>query len=122
FKARWGVGWMRYTVNPGLYALGEPDSRSPDFATANYKMSFDHLRRALPEHAAWILVLDTNGVNVCCAAGKGTFGTEELVARIRSSGLEQLVEHRHLILPQLAGPGVAAHQGVANVCMFARRR
>ena len=45
-----------------------------------------------------------------CAAGKGTFGTEELVRRIESSGLEHIVAHRQLILPQLSGPGVAAHQ------------
>jgi acetyl-CoA decarbonylase/synthase complex subunit gamma len=72
-------------------------------------MSFDRLRQALPGRNAWILVLDTKGVNVWCAAGKGTFGTEELVARIRSSGLERIINHRDLILPQLAGPGVAAH-------------
>jgi acetyl-CoA decarbonylase/synthase complex subunit gamma len=32
------------------------------------------------------------------------------VGRIRASGLEQVVTHRELILPQLAGPGVSAHQ------------
>jgi hypothetical protein len=110
FKARWGVGRMRYTVDPGLYALGHPDDQSPVLVTANYKMSFDNLRRALPGRDAWILVLNTNGVNVWCAAGKGTFGTEELVARVGSCRLKRLVEHRRLILPQLAGPGVAAHQ------------
>ncbi|MCJ7687598.1 MAG: hypothetical protein MUO68_25265, partial [Desulfobacteraceae bacterium] len=59
---------------------------------------------------AWILVLDTNGINVWCAAGKGTFSTEELVQRIKSSGIENIVAHKELILPQLSGPGVAAHQ------------
>ena len=108
-KARWGVGRMRYTVAPGLYALGDPDPQSPVLVTANYKMSFDRLREALPGRHAWILVLDTEGINVWCAAGKGTFGTEELVRRIGSTGLARVVEHRKLILPQLAGPGVAAH-------------
>jgi len=109
-KARWGVGRMRYTIEPGLYALGKPDEQAPVLITANYKMSFDRLREALPGRHAWILVLDTNGINVWCAAGKGTFGTEELVRRIESSGLEQIVAHRELILPQLSGPGVAAFQ------------
>ena len=108
-KARWGVGRMHYTVEPGLYALGNPDSQSHVLVTANYKMSFDRLREALPGHDAWILVLDTDGINVWCAAGKGTFGTEELVRRIMLSGLTIVVTHRDLILPQLAGPGVAAH-------------
>jgi acetyl-CoA decarbonylase/synthase complex subunit gamma len=100
---------MHYTVEPGLYALGMPDKQSPVFVTANYKMSFDKLRETLPGRSAWIVVLDTQGINVWCASGKGTFGTGELVGRIKSSGLEQIVSHRELILPQLSGPGVAAH-------------
>lgn len=110
FKVRWRIGRMRYKIEPGLYALGRPDERCPVLVTANYKMSFDRLREALPGRNAWILVLDTKGINVWCAAGKGTFGTEELAARVHSSGLAQVVSHRELILPQLAGPGVAAHQ------------
>ena len=110
FKARWGVGRMHYTINPGLYALGTPNEKSPVLVTANFKMSFDRLREALPGRNMWILVLDTKGINVWCASGKGTFGTMELVNRIESSGLAQIVSHRELILPQLAGPGVAAHE------------
>jgi acetyl-CoA decarbonylase/synthase complex subunit gamma len=108
-KARWGVGRMDYAVEPGLYALGNPDNESQVLVTANYKMSFDRLREALSGRDAWLLVLDTEGINVWCAAGKGTFGTEELVRRIRMSGLDRVVIHRELILPQLSGPGVAAH-------------
>jgi hypothetical protein len=108
-KARFGVGRMDYAIDPGLYALGNPDESSPVLVTANYKMSFDYLRRELPGRNAWILVLDTKGINVWCAAGKGTFGTEELIKRIESSGLKEIVSHRKLILPQLGAPGVAAH-------------
>jgi hypothetical protein len=109
-KARWGVGRMDYMVEPGLYALENPDNHSPVLVTANYKMSFDRLREALPGRSAWLLVLDTAGINVWCAAGKGTFGVAELVRRIASSGLDQIVSHRELILPQLSGPGISAHQ------------
>lgn len=109
-KARWAIGRMRFTVDPGLYALGNPDSESPVFATANYKMSFDCLRSAIRKMSAWILVLDTKGINVWCAAGKGTFGTEELIYRIASSGLDRIVSHRRIILPQLGAPGVAAYR------------
>jgi hypothetical protein len=109
WKARWGVGRMHYAVEPGLYALGRPDKRSPVLATANYKMSFDKLRECLPHRNAWLLVLDTKGINVWCAAGKGTFCTDELAERIRSSGLANMVVHRRIILPQLSAPGVASH-------------
>ena len=109
-KARWGVGRMDYAIDPGLYALGNPDRESPVLVSANYKMSFDELRSSLPGRDLWILVLDTKGINVWCAAGKGTFGTEELVRRIESSGLKEIVSHRSIILPQLGAPGVAAHR------------
>jgi len=105
---------MRYTVEPGIYAVGRPDERSPVLVTANYKLSFDKLRNELTGRNVWILVLDTKGVNVWCSAGKGTFGTMELVGRIESTGLSDLVSHRELILPQLAGPGVAAHEVKKN--------
>jgi len=100
---------MNYIVDPGLYALGEPDKNSPVLVTSNYKMSFDFLRQAMSGRSAWILSLDTRGINVWCAAGKGTFGTHELVRRIAASDLKNLVTHRDLILPQLGAPGIAAH-------------
>jgi acetyl-CoA decarbonylase/synthase complex subunit gamma len=108
-KARLGAGRMNYAIDPGLYALGKPDEHSPVLVTANYKMSFDYLRQSLPNQNAWILVLDTRGINVWCAAGKGTFGTQELIWRIETSRLKNIVRHRNLILPQLGAPGVSAH-------------
>jgi acetyl-CoA decarbonylase/synthase complex subunit gamma len=109
-KTRWGVGRMNYKVDPGLYATGTPDNHSSVFVSANYKLSFDRLRSALTGRSAWILVLDTKGINVWCAAGKGTFGTDELIRRINISNLNNIVSHRKLILPQLGAPGVAAHK------------
>ena len=110
FKVRGNVGRMSYKVDPGLYALGHPNRESEVLVTANYKLTFDGLRSALAGRNLWILVLDTKGINVWCAAGKGTFGTQELVQRIQASGLDRVVDHRRLILPQLGAPGVAAHQ------------
>ncbi|MCJ7500312.1 acetyl-CoA synthase subunit gamma [bacterium] len=110
WKLRWGIGRMSYTVPPGLYSLGEPDAGSDVLVTANYRMTFDLLRSSLKERNIWILVLDTKGVNVWCAAGKGTFGTEELIKRIESSKLSAVINHKRLIVPQLGAPGVAAHE------------
>ncbi|HBA82703.1 MAG TPA: acetyl-CoA synthase subunit gamma [Verrucomicrobia bacterium] len=109
-KVRWGIGRMRYAVRPGLYSVGSPKPEAPVFVTANYKLSFDHLRRALRGLDGWILVLDTKAVNVWCAAGKGTFSTAEVVQRIREVQLDQVVSHRQLILPQLSAPGVNAFE------------
>jgi hypothetical protein len=117
WQMRWGLGRMRYRIAPGLYAIGKPTGLSPVLVTANYKMTFDIVRRDMHGQDAWLLVLDTRGINVWCAAGKGTFSTAELVRQVRSSNLLQLVEHRTLILPQLGAPGVAAHK-VKKACGF----
>ncbi len=106
-----------YTVPPGLYAAGVPGKDSDVLVSANYKLSFDALRRELKGLNVWILVLDTKGINVWCAAGKGTFGTEELVRRIAVTQLDKVVEHRKVIVPQLGAPGVSAH-GVRKATGF----
>jgi hypothetical protein len=108
YKVRWGIGRYTYTVDPGLYAVGAPDDRSPVLVSANYKLSFDALRRTLAGRDAWILVLDTRGINVWCAAGKGTFGTDEVVRRIEAADLTFIVSHNVVVLPQLGAPGVSA--------------
>jgi hypothetical protein len=107
---RWGISRENYRVPPGLYAVGTPKSESDVFVTGNYKLTFDTLRKNLSEVNGWILVLDTKGVNVWCAAGKGTFGTKELVNRVRLVSLDKIVNHKRLILPQLGATGVAAHK------------
>ena len=109
-KVRWSIGRMNYTVTPGIYAVGAPDQDSRVFVTGNFKLSLDHLRRALDGINAWILVLNTRGINVWCAAGKKTFGTDELVHRINVHELNKVVTHRKIIVPQLGATGVAAHK------------
>lgn len=100
----------KYMVPPGLYAVGEPGRDSHVLVSANYKLSFDALRRELKDLNVWILVLDTKGINVWCAAGKGTFGTDEIVRRIALAQLDKVVDHRKVIVPQLGAPGVSAHK------------
>jgi len=110
WKARWGIGRMSSAVEPGLYAIGKPENESPVFVSANYKLTFDTLRKNLDGLDCWLLILDTKGINVWCAAGKGTFGTEELIKRIESSELSKNVAHKKLVLPQLGATGVSAHE------------
>ncbi len=108
FLARIGYKRGDHRVNPGLYAIGKPMPDSPVFVTANYSLSFDALRSNLTGIDCYVLVLDTKGINVWCAAGKGTFGTDELINRIKATDLENVVSHRKVILPQLGAAGVSA--------------
>ncbi|MHB1380891.1 MAG: mercury methylation corrinoid protein HgcA [Thermoleophilia bacterium] len=110
FRCRIGAYRDRYAIGAGLYALGEPDANADVLVSANYKLSFDALRQELGGLNVWILVLDTKGINVWCAAGKGTFGTEELIRRIAAVRLDRVVHHRRLMLPQLGAVGVNARE------------
>ena len=110
FKVRTGIDRTKYAVEPGIYAVGAPAPASPVLVSANYKLSFDHLRSRLVGLDAWIMVLDTKGINVWCAAGKGRFGTDEIVRRIEATRLAEVVSHCRLIVPQLGSSGVCAHE------------
>ncbi len=116
-KVRCAIGRNNYIVTPGLYAAGSPTDESMVFVSANYKLSFDHLRRALDGIDCWILVLDTKGVNVWCAAGKRTFSTDEIINQVIETELLRIVSHHKLIVPQLGAPGVSA-VNVRKECGF----
>ncbi|MFZ2961300.1 MAG: mercury methylation corrinoid protein HgcA [Candidatus Ozemobacteraceae bacterium] len=113
----WGAVMVRckygrdhYRVEPGLYRSGSPTADSPVLVTSNYKLTFDLLRSDVAHIDTWILALETHGINVWCAAGKGTFSTDELVRRIGIVELPRHVTHRTVILPQLGASGIAAHE------------
>lgn len=106
--ARLGIGRDSYGIAPGIYCTGTPGADSPVLVTANYKLTFDAFRKELSSLNTWILVLDTRGINVWCSAGKGLFSTEEVVKRVKASGLDKIVSHRKLILPQFSATGVSA--------------
>ena len=108
-KARLGINRAQYKIAPGLYCVGKPDAQAPVLVTANYKLTFDALRTELQAVSAWVLVLDTRGINVWCAAGKNLFSTAELIDRFNRTDLKKVIAHNRLILPQLAATGVAAH-------------
>ncbi len=117
WRVRWGFSRDDYRVKPGVYALGLPDAAAPVLVTANYKLTFDQLRSSLEGLDAWLLVVDTRGINVWCAAGKGTFCADEIARVVLDTRLAEIVEHRRLVLPQLSAPGVAAHK-VKEACGF----
>jgi len=114
---RIGFGRYDFKVVPGLYCVGNPTPESPVLVTCNYKLTFDVVRKQLGGLDAWILVADTRGINVWCAAGKSLFSTEEMILSAKSARLDEIVSHRELILPQLGATGVAAHK-VKKGCGF----
>ncbi len=113
WKVRLGIFRMSYKVRPGLYAVGRPGPGSPVFASANYKASFDRLRQGLAGVDGWILVADTRGINVWCAAGKHTFSAAAIWKAAEEARLASVVSGATLVLPQLSAPGVSARDAEA---------
>lgn len=92
---------------PGVYAIGEPGPESAVLVTGNYRLSVDRLLRAVDGHIdAWLLVADSNGINVWCGAGGGFLTAERVLSILRLSALDDHLQHKQMILPQLCANGV----------------
>ena len=97
-----------FPTAPGLRRVGTPDRSSPVLVTCNFELTVRKLIQSLQRDGidAWLLVAPTKGINVWCAAGGGHFTTDTVVSVLKTSGIEELVDHRKLILPQLSASGV----------------
>jgi ubiquinone/menaquinone biosynthesis C-methylase UbiE len=94
-------------VATGLYRIGHPDRRSPVLATGNYELTVRRLVRELDGRVdCWLVVANSRGINVWCAAGGGHFTADDLMAALKTSGVAEAVDHHALILPQLCANGV----------------
>ncbi len=94
-------------VKPGVYAVGEPGRDSPLLVTGNFELTVRRLVRAIEgELEAWILVVDSGGINVWCAAGGGFLTADKIIGALHISGLGDYLQHHAMILPQLCANGV----------------
>jgi len=97
-----------FPTKPGLRRVGTPDRSSPVLVTGNFELTVRKVIETLRRDSidAWLLVAPTKGVNVWCAGGAGDFTADTVVSILKTSGVESLVDHRRLILPQLSANGV----------------
>jgi NAD-dependent dihydropyrimidine dehydrogenase PreA subunit len=98
--------WLPRTAPTGLVALGEPDETSPVLVTANFTLTVARVKRALRGRSVWLLVANSGGINVWCAAAGGLLTHHRVVDAVKTSGLAERLSHRRLILPALSAPGV----------------
>jgi len=107
-------GWVRDTAlrmlphatRPGLYPIGEPGPGAPVLCTGNFTLTVRRMKEALAGHDAWLLVANSRGINVWCAAGGGHLTHHDVIAALRASRVAERVDHRTIVLPQLAATGV----------------
>ncbi len=102
---------LRFSPFPcktGLIKIGNPGKDSPIFLTCNYHLTVQRVKRALKGMDAFLLVANSRGINVWCAAAGGHLTNHEVISVLKTSGIENLVTKRRIILPQLAATGVEA--------------
>ncbi len=90
----------------GLVKIGNPGPDSPVFLTCNYHLTVERVKRALGGTDCYLLVADSKGYNVWCGAAGGHFNNHGVVSVLKTSGIEDLVNHRRVVLPQLAATGI----------------
>jgi NAD-dependent dihydropyrimidine dehydrogenase PreA subunit len=97
---------MPFPCRTGLIKIGNPDRNSPVLVTCNFHLTVERVRRALKSMDCYLLVANSHGINVWCAATGGHFTSHSVISVLKTSGIEKLVDHRKVILPQLAATGV----------------
>lgn len=99
-----------YATKPGLYFTGDNyDPQSPILVTANYHLTVFSILRNLKSFNVRLLVIDSDGINVWCAAGKGRFSNREIYKQLFRYGeyISPTGGKINLILPKLAFSGVS---------------
>jgi len=92
----------------GLVKIGNPNINSPVILTCNYHLTVERVKRAIKGIDAYLLVANSKGINVWCSATGGLFTNHDVISVLKTSGIEELVDHKNVILPQLAATGVEA--------------
>jgi len=95
-----------FPCKTGLIKIGNPKRNSPVFLTCNYHLSVERVKRALKGMDAYLLVANSRGMDVWCAAAGGNLTNHDVISVLKTSGIEELEDNRKVILPQLAAPGI----------------
>jgi 2-polyprenyl-3-methyl-5-hydroxy-6-metoxy-1,4-benzoquinol methylase len=108
----------RVPIEPGIYQSGNPNEKSPIIVTANYEFTYIKVMRDLKGLDAWVLCVDSNGINVWCAARGNDFGNKQLLEVVEATEIKSITQRKTLLLPQLSAGGVAIPQLPKNSGSF----
>ena len=98
--------WTGFPVEPTLLKIGNPRKHSPVLVTCNFNLTVKRVLKAVKNTDCYLLIAPSNGINVWCGACGDDFHTNSVLSIIKTSGIDDLVSHRTLILPQLSAPGI----------------
>lgn len=98
--------WTGVPIEPTLIRIGNPTNESPVLLTCNFILTVKRVLKAIKNLNCYLLVAPSRGINVWCGACGDDFNTDSVLSIIKTSGINHLVSHRTLILPQLSAPGI----------------
>jgi len=97
---------LPFPCRTGLRQIGSPGRDAPVLLTGNFGLTVERVTRALQGIDAYLLVANSRGVNVWCAATGGLLTHHDVISVLETSGIAERVDHREVILPQLAATGI----------------
>jgi ubiquinone/menaquinone biosynthesis C-methylase UbiE/NAD-dependent dihydropyrimidine dehydrogenase PreA subunit len=108
FKVIWDfIGrWFPNPVEPGLRVMGHPHRKSPVILTSNFHLTVRRVEKALQGTDAFLLVVPANGINVWCGSCGGDLNTNSVITAIKTSRINERVDHHQIFLPQFSAPGI----------------
>ena len=98
--------WIGFSTEPNLIKVGNPNKECPVFLTCNFNITVKRVIKALKGIDCFLLIAPSKGINVWCGACGDDFNTDSVISIIKTSGINEHVNHRKLIVPQLSASGI----------------
>jgi len=88
-------------VEPKLYAIGEPDRKSPVFVTTNFSLTYFLVSGEIENSgiSAWLVIPECEGFSVLTAWAAGKFSGASIAKFVKEIGLENQVDTREIVIP-----------------------
>ena len=88
-------------VQPGVYEINDPQEDSPIMVTTNFSITYFSVANEIDGsgNPGWLLVADAEGMSVLTAWAAGKFDAERIAKSVKTTGIEDKVTHRKLIIP-----------------------
>ena len=88
-------------MDPGLYAIGEPNDRSPLLVTSNFSLTYFIVSTEAEASgtACHLAVVDAEGLSVLTAWSAGKFSGDRVAKALRQMKAAERVRHHTVIIP-----------------------
>jgi acetyl-CoA decarbonylase/synthase complex subunit gamma len=88
-------------MDPGLYAIGEPNDRSPLLVTSNFSLTYFIVSTEAEASglACHLAVVDAEGLSVLTAWSAGKFSGDRVAKSLRQMKAAERVSHHTVIIP-----------------------